>query len=59
MKEGEPFGLIRLEQRFDPKAISLEQVKEPAFAAMVWRLRYGGLAGKVVRLARMSPLSSY
>jgi hypothetical protein len=54
MKEGEPFGLIRLEaeQRFDPKALLLEQVQEPAFAAMIWKQRFGGLAGKVVRLAR-------
>jgi hypothetical protein len=54
MKEGEPFGLIRLEaeQRFDPKAVLLEQVQEPAFAAMIWKQRYGALAGKVIRLAR-------
>jgi hypothetical protein len=54
MREGEPFGLIRLEaeQRFDPKGVLLEQVQDPAFAAIIWKQRYGGLAGKVVRLAR-------
>lgn len=54
MKEGEPFGLIRLEaeQRFEPKELLLERVQEPSFAAKVWKSRYGGLVGKVTRLAR-------
>jgi hypothetical protein len=54
LKEGEPFGLIRLEaeHRFEPKAVMLERVQEPSFMAEVWTSRYGGLAGKVTRLAR-------
>lgn len=54
MREGEPFGLIRLEaeQRFPPKECPLERVQEAAFAATVWKSRYGGLVGKVTRLAR-------
>lgn len=53
-KEGEPFGLIRLEaeHRFDPKSVMLELVQEPSFMAKIWMSRYGGLAGKVTRLAR-------
>jgi hypothetical protein len=54
LKEGQPFGLIRLEaeERFDPKAVLLQQAQEPAFAASIWKKRYGGLSGKVIRLAR-------
>lgn len=53
-KEGEPFGLIRLEaeQRFDPQEAPLERVQEPSFAAAIWKARFGDLAGTVRRLAR-------
>jgi hypothetical protein len=53
-KSGEPFGLIRLEaeQRFDPKQCPLVYVEQPAFAATIWKGRYGNLASTVTRLAR-------
>jgi len=54
MKEGEPFGLIRLEaeQRFDPKQVSVELVSSPEFVAGIWETRYGSLTGHVRRLER-------
>jgi hypothetical protein len=53
-KQGEPFGLIRLEaeQRFDPKEISVEQVRSAEFVASVWKARFGNLSGQVRRLER-------
>jgi hypothetical protein len=53
-KTGEPFGLIRLEaeQRFDPKECPLDHAERPEFAAMIWKSRYGKLAGTVTRLGR-------
>ena len=53
-KTGEPFGRIRLEaeQRFDPKAVTLEAAAAPAFAEIVWKGRYGELGSKVIRLSR-------
>jgi hypothetical protein len=53
-KEGEPFGLIRLEaeQRFDPKETPLERVESPEFVASIWKARYGNLSGHVRRLER-------
>jgi hypothetical protein len=54
MKTGEAYARIRLEaeERFEPKACSLEYVRQPAFAALVWKGRYGNLASKVTRLRR-------
>jgi hypothetical protein len=53
-KEGEPFGLIRLEaeQRFDPKEALVSRVHQAEFVASVWRSRYGEISGTVRRLAR-------
>jgi hypothetical protein len=53
-KEGEPFGLIRLEaeQRFGPKETPVERVESPEFVASLWKARYGGLSGQVRRLER-------
>jgi hypothetical protein len=53
-KQGEPFGLIRLEaaQRFDPKETQLEVVQDPQFVASIWKARYGNLAGQIRRLGR-------
>jgi len=53
-KQGEPFGLIRLEaeHRFDPREAPLERVQDVAFVASIWKKRYGSLAGQVRRLAR-------
>jgi hypothetical protein len=53
-KSGEAYGRIRLEadQRFEPKACPFELAGDPAFAATVWKGRYGNLAARVIRLAR-------
>jgi hypothetical protein len=56
-KSGKPFGLIRLEaeQRFDPRECPLDQVEKAAFAAMIWKGRYGNLASTVTRLSTGGP----
>jgi hypothetical protein len=53
-KTGEAFELIRLEAEagFDPRACPIDQAAEPAFAAEIWKSRYGNLASRVTRLAR-------
>jgi hypothetical protein len=53
-KIGEAFGRIRLEveERFDPRACSVERVSDPQFPAAVWRSRYGVAESTVTRLAR-------
>jgi hypothetical protein len=53
-KQGEPFGLIRLEaeQRFDPREAPLERFQDREFIASIWMKRYGNPAGRVRRLAR-------
>ncbi len=52
-KQGEPFGLIRLEAQegFDPLACPLEIVT-PLLLASVWHSRFGKLSGEVRRLGR-------
>jgi len=54
LKQGEPFGLIRLEaeQRFDPKAVSVEAAGSGQFFAGIWKSRYGNIGGVVRRVAR-------
>jgi len=53
-KEGEPFGRIRLEAqaRYDPLNAMLDEVVEPSFGVAVWLSRFGGLDGRVTRVAR-------
>ena len=53
-KDGEPFGLIRLEaeQRFEPRVVMADQATCAEFAAMIWKARYGNLTSRVTRLAR-------
>lgn len=54
LKRGEPFGLIRLEaeERFTPRACPVEAMEDPAFAAKIWKSRYGKLTARVTRLCR-------
>jgi hypothetical protein len=54
MRDGEPFGRIRLEAqaRYDPLGAMLEDVLDPTFGAGVWTSRYGRLAGSVRRMER-------
>ena len=54
MREGEPYGLIRLEaeERYAPKDLMLEAASAPAFLGWLWESRFGGLASEVVRLGR-------
>jgi hypothetical protein len=53
-KEGEPFGLIRLEaeQRFGPREMPLAYVENSSFVRRLWEGRFGMLAGQITRLAR-------
>jgi hypothetical protein len=53
-KQGEPFGLIRLEaeQRYDPDDALLESAFDPHFPADVWRSRFGALSASISRLPR-------
>lgn len=53
LKQGKPFGLIRLEaqERYEPAACPLERVDVFHLTA-VWNSRYGNLTGKVQRLGR-------
>lgn len=57
LKVGEPFGLIRLEaeQRFEPRDCPLELVLDPSYPSVIWKSRFGGLAGTVTRLGREGP----
>jgi hypothetical protein len=54
LKHGEPFGLIRLEaeERFAPTTCPAEAIEKPAFAAKIWKSRFGNLGGRVTRLSR-------
>lgn len=54
MKQGDPFGLIRLEaeQRYDPGDALLESAFGPHFPADVWRSRFAGLSARISRLPR-------
>jgi hypothetical protein len=58
-KQGEPFGLIRLEaeQRFGPREMPLEYVQNPSFARLLWEGRFGSLAGRITRLLRETQVS--
>ena len=53
LRRGEPFGLIRLEasQRYKPRELMVARITED-FLAGLWRTRYCGLAGRVMRLPR-------
>jgi hypothetical protein len=53
-KSGQPFGRIRLEaeQTFKPMTCPLEYAADPAFAALVWKDRYGELSSSITRLPR-------
>ncbi len=53
LKQGEPFGLIRLEaqERYAPLACPLERVDVPLLAS-IWNSRFGRLTGEVRRLGR-------
>ncbi len=53
-KQGEPFGLIRLEasDRFIAGNLKAEIAMDPSFQSVVWNGRYGGLAMSVQRLPR-------
>jgi hypothetical protein len=54
LKMGQPFGLIRLEaeQRFEPGDCLLDLALDPSYPSMIWKSRYGGLAGTITRLGR-------
>jgi hypothetical protein len=58
-KQGEPFGLIRLEaeQRFGPREMPLKYVENPSFARGLWEGRFGMLAGRITRLIRETQVS--
>jgi hypothetical protein len=52
LRQGEPFGLIRLEaqQRWQPRVTLLATAVSPPFAAHLWRSRFEGLAARVIRV---------
>jgi hypothetical protein len=54
LKQGEPFGVIRLEaeERFSPKEIMATQLENATFVAALWRSRFAKLSSRVTRLAR-------
>ena len=58
-KQGEPFGLIRLEaeQRFGPREMPLAYAEKPSFARLLWEGRFGKLAGRITRLVRETQVS--
>ena len=53
LKQGEPFGQIRLEaqERFEPGRCPLEYI-DPFLLVAIWNSRYGRLTGEVHRLDR-------
>jgi hypothetical protein len=53
-KQGEPFGLIRLEaeQRYEPLEMFLDTAIQSPFPSKIWLSRFGGLAGTIQRLGR-------
>jgi hypothetical protein len=54
LKQGDPFGLIRLEaeERFSPKETMAAKLEDPAFIASLWLSRFAKLSSRVIRLAR-------
>jgi hypothetical protein len=54
LKQGDPFGLIRLEaeERFSPKETMADRLEDPTFVSSLWRSRFAKLSSRVTRLAR-------
>lgn len=53
LRQGQPFGLIRLEsqQRWGPRDTALATVVSPPYAGHLWRSRFDGLSARVIRVA--------